>query len=206
MLETDFLYNVKKEGLPMKLKCFALFLVVSLFLSACGGCASKPSNDFDFDNAMKNINLDGHKISLPLTLEDLGEGYSFIKGTDSEDKIFVVRWDEGDEGKVLTVIKKGDDTVCYAILPGDKDDDYNEKSEIIGLVAIPNYGDIQLYDFSLFDRSKEEILDFFGDGLQLSGYDESTSIYEYINSEDSKILLVFHDGMLTSVEIHNKKA
>lgn len=148
----------------MKLKLVPLLLVFSLLLSACGAGSYKQAGDFDFDDAMKNIYLDGKRISLPCTLEDLGKDFTFKKSSVAEDKVLVA---PSNEGEVLAIIQKGDDDACFAVLSCGMDDDYNEKSEITGLLFYSTHKEIKFYDFLFYDKSKEEILNFFGNELQL---------------------------------------
>lgn len=184
----------------MKLRIYPLLLLFLLFLSACGVGLSKPPGSFDFDDAMENIYLGGKRISLPCTLEDLGKDYTFKKSAGFEDKVLIA---PSDEGKVLLVIQKDDDAVCFAVLSGGMDDDYNEKSEISGLVFYSAHEEIKLYDFSFYNKSKKEILNFFGSGLQLSENNDNTSVYEYSKSEGKRIILLFVDEKLTLLEINN---
>lgn len=64
----------------MKIKFFlASALAAIIPVSGCIGSGSSELSDseFDFDKAVKNITLFGNKISLPCTIEDFGDDFSF---------------------------------------------------------------------------------------------------------------------------------
>jgi len=158
----------------------------------------RPEGEFDFDDAMQNIWFDGQSISLPTTLEELGEEYIF------SEPVFYLN----DEKTLISVEihRKIDDEfgICSATLINSDNDDYNEKSIIIGLTS--NYlslapREIGFYGINFLGEkiTREQILNFFGDKM----VDDTVLIYN--KSERQSIVISFFDGRVSMLNIINFK-
>lgn len=79
------------------------------------------SAEFDFDEAVKNITLFGHKISLPCTIADFGEDFSL--NTDPFDKPL----SSGENRVTCNLIYEGLNIGCVTIADCTPEDDYNNK-------------------------------------------------------------------------------
>jgi len=147
---------------------------------------------------MQNIWLDGKKISLPFTLEDLGVDYYFDEhGTYLED----------DENLLYTEIRKNGNSIIGATLYGYLISNYNNrKSVITGLNDF--YVSILPVDFGIYDLrlgreiTTEKVLDVFGDEINISANED---FFEIKNSEFQSISFVVLNGKITYLTIRNNK-
>lgn len=82
---------------------------------------SAVKTEFDFDEAVKNISLFGHKISLPCTIKDFGKDFSL--STAPLDKPL----SSGENRVACNLLYKGLKIATVAIADCTPDDDYNER-------------------------------------------------------------------------------
>jgi len=180
----------------------AILLSLLLFISACGEAAPPPQNgepsdsSFDWDDAMQNIWLDGKKISLPFTLEELGEEYRFNERAHSDEEEQIVR----------TSIEKAGERIINATLIGCTVNNYNEKSIIIGLSMFESKTfpvDFGVYNLRLGQEISEEgIFDLFKDESSIMSLESG---YEYMKSNGQYVSFQVLNGKITFLTIRNNK-
>jgi len=159
----------------------------------------RPEGEFDFDDAMQNIYLNGRTITLPCTLKDLGEDNTFGK-----DASYVT-----DNKEVSVSIIMGDgNRLGLAKLVGCTIENFNEKSVIIGLtlnnLTSSASREIGFYGINFLGEKikREEILKFFGNEMQ---GDINGNSFVYRKSEKQRIIIIFSGDTITNLSINNFK-
>lgn len=137
--------------------------------------------DWSVEDLAKEITINGKKISLPMDMNELGEGYTMM-GTDKSM--------DGYPGMIMELYYDGN---YFGDIWADKFDD---GMKIIGIQAAEiNLCDIQIGDIS-FESTKEEIEEKYGESNFDPGFEtDLTAMYAFLAEDGTTVnhLLLMYD-------------
>ncbi len=209
----------------MKKRAAVMVTGILIVLLALSGCAQKQPaavegpptggvSTLDFDALGENLTLNGVKVSLPATLEELGGNYYFL-GTKvkahfddesvntraiiiySDDYETTLEEDGAAMNKVTVIVNDPD---------GASEEDIYTDSPITGLFAYSG-GEV---DFAIdtigFESTKEDVLAAFGDPTTYGKNEEGQmEWYTYVAPGTGQITVAFQDDKIQKLEFLNYK-
>ncbi|HNX63885.1 MAG TPA: hypothetical protein PKI60_01690 [Oscillospiraceae bacterium] len=143
---------------------------------------SKSDYSWSIDELSKKIILNGKKISLPCTLKDLGNGYSFSKNM-SEEKYF-------DEFAYLSVDLLYNDKICAGVqlIPPQNSTEYDDAT--IFTIFAYHDSDFSIENFKI-GETKDNIIKKYGEPTTKSPEGVINDYYFYVRR---RIALFYDDN------------
>ena len=155
--------------------------------------------EFNIDDAVNDIVIDGKRYKVPTTLEELGESYT--TDFEFEAKFIPEVW-----GKCMaSLVFANDKPIMTVYTQKGKSDKVEKKDEIFCIQTSEQAGVSNVYGLKVGEKL-DSMIELWGEPIETETQKSFTCYYYGGSKNDLKnVLVIIKDGYIDSIEVLNKR-